>query len=81
MGETDLERKISLGRELLAMAEVLEPGLGNFRGNVLLGMVPALIQQTKRKAGNRRIKRIEILVLAAAADTSNNSNSTIRVSG
>lgn len=55
MGETDLERKISLGKELLAIAELLEPGQSVFRGKLLLDMIPALMQQTKRKVINRLI--------------------------
>lgn len=62
LGEADLERKIALGKELLDLAEVLEPGTGFFRGKLLLDLVPAMMQRTKRRAESRSISKKEALV-------------------
>lgn len=64
LGETDLERKISLCMELLEIAEVLEPGMSLFRGKLLLDLLPALMGQTRGKLQNGIMNKHEAKVLA-----------------
>lgn len=62
LGETDLERKISLSKELLEIAEVLEPGKSLFRAKLLLDLLPALMCQTRAKLQNGIIDKHEAKV-------------------
>lgn len=57
-----MDRKIALSEELLDLAEVLEPGRGFFRGKLLLDLVPALMQRTKRRVESRSIRKQDALV-------------------
>ncbi|XP_031638498.1 SET and MYND domain-containing protein DDB_G0273589 [Contarinia nasturtii] len=58
IGDTDLDRKISLCRELLEVAEILEPGKSVFRGRLLIDLQEALFVQTERLITNREISSI-----------------------
>lgn len=62
LGETDLERKIFLCKELLEMAEILEPGMSLFRAKLLLELLPALMCRTKGKLQNGIIGKHEAQV-------------------
>lgn len=49
MTDAALQRKIDLCNELLAVADILEPGASLFRGKILLDLQQALAVQTKRE--------------------------------
>lgn len=58
IGDTDLNRKISLCRELLDVAKILEPGRSIFRGKLLVDLQEALYVQTERLLSNRDISSV-----------------------
>lgn len=58
IGDTDLSRKISLCRELLEVAKILEPGRSIFRGKLLVDLQEALFVQTERQLSNRDISSV-----------------------
>lgn len=58
IGDTELSRKISLCKELLKIAEKLEPGRSIFRGKILLDLQEALCVQTERQLNNRDISAV-----------------------
>lgn len=58
IGDTELNRKISLCKELLDVAEILEPGRSIFRGRLLVDLQEAQFVQTERLITNREISSI-----------------------
>lgn len=58
IGDTDLGRKISLCRELLEVAKILEPGRSIFRGKLIVDLQEALFVQTERQLSNRDISSV-----------------------
>lgn len=62
-----IERKIQLCRDLLEVADILEPGLSRFRGCLLYDLQAAITVQTKRDYAKEKITK-------KAAQVSNNNN-------
>lgn len=62
IGDTDLSRKISLCRELIQVAEIIEPGSGLFRGKLLVDLQEASTIQTERQFTNKDISAVVALV-------------------
>lgn len=55
LGDTDLSRKIALCKELLSVAEIIEPGQSLFRGKLLIDLQESLSIQTERKLQEQTI--------------------------
>lgn len=52
-----IERKIQLCRELLEIADILEPGLSRFRGYLLHDLQAAMVVQAKRDYANGKMTK------------------------
>lgn len=57
LNDAGLNRKISLCRELLDLADILEPGFNHFRGSLLLDLQGSLAVQAKREFNNGLITK------------------------
>lgn len=58
IGDTDLNRKISLCLELLEVAGILEPGKSIFRGKLLVDLQEAYSAQIDRRLNDGEISKV-----------------------